>query len=177
MIQRPVTRRPSDLAAGVTRRESRRRNHKLDPYKALIDDRLREFPRLSARQLFDEVRATGYPGGYGRVGDYVRMVRPRDPSSRATGRPGDRAAVQRRCLDWPTFGVVTITRRTFASTSRRPTVGFVFSTKRTGPACSALVSSHYDAGQVRREVGWHGARESVGPWVARFEYVPGHAFL
>ena len=68
-----------DLVAGRTRRESRRREHKLDPYKAIIDDRLREFPRLSARRLFDEVRAAGYPGGYGRLNEYVRGSRPRDP--------------------------------------------------------------------------------------------------
>ena len=53
--------------------------HKLDPYKGIIDDRLREFPRLSARRLFDEVREAGYPGGYGRVYDYVRTVRPHEP--------------------------------------------------------------------------------------------------
>ena len=68
-----------DLEAGSTRREPRSRVHKLDPYKAIIDDRLAEFPRLTARRLFDEVRAAGYPGGYGRVNDYVRAVRPRDP--------------------------------------------------------------------------------------------------
>ena len=37
------------------------------------------FPKLSAARLFEEVRAAGYPGGYGRVNEYVRQVRPRDP--------------------------------------------------------------------------------------------------
>ena len=42
-----------DLAAGTTRRApQRRRKHKLDPYKGIIDDRLREFPKLSAQRLF-----------------------------------------------------------------------------------------------------------------------------
>ena len=69
-----------DLAAGRTRQAPRRRaKHKLDPFKGIIDDRLREFPQLSARRLFDEVRAAGYPGGYGRVNDYVRRVRPCAP--------------------------------------------------------------------------------------------------
>ena len=72
-----------DLEAGPTRRAPRRRAHKLDPYKAIIDERRREFPRLSAGcrrgRLFDEVRAAGYAGGYGRVNDHVRAVRPRDP--------------------------------------------------------------------------------------------------
>ncbi len=35
---------------------------KLDPYKAIIDARLEEFPKLSAKRLFDEVRAGGNPG-------------------------------------------------------------------------------------------------------------------
>lgn len=34
---------------------------KLDPYKAIIDARLAEFPRLSAQRLFDEIRAVGFP--------------------------------------------------------------------------------------------------------------------
>ena len=53
--------------------------HKLDPYKGIIDARLEEFPKLSAKRLFDEVRAAGYPGGYERVRHYVNTVRPREP--------------------------------------------------------------------------------------------------
>ncbi len=53
--------------------------HKLDPYKEIIDARLEAFPKLSAKRLFDEVRAAGYPGGYKRVLDYVRATRPREP--------------------------------------------------------------------------------------------------
>ena len=53
--------------------------HKLDPYKGIIEERLREFPRLSAKRLYEEVRAAGYTGGYVRVRDYVRGVRPREP--------------------------------------------------------------------------------------------------
>ena len=45
--------------------------HKLDPYKAIIDARLEAFPKLSAKRLFDEVRAADYPGCYSRVNDYV----------------------------------------------------------------------------------------------------------
>ena len=54
--------------------------HKLDPYKGVIDAWLAVFPRLSVQRLFDEVRAAGYAGGYGRVRDYVRQVRPREPA-------------------------------------------------------------------------------------------------
>ena len=53
--------------------------HKLAPYTGIIEARLEEFPGLSAKRLFDEVRAAGYPGGYSRVRDYVRAVRPREP--------------------------------------------------------------------------------------------------
>ena len=53
--------------------------HKLDPYKGIIDARLEAFPKLSAKRLFDEVRAAGDPGGYERVNDYVRETRPRAP--------------------------------------------------------------------------------------------------
>ena len=53
--------------------------HKLDPYKAIIDTRLEAFPKLSAKRLFDEIRAAGYPGGYKRVQEYVRATRPREP--------------------------------------------------------------------------------------------------
>ena len=61
-----------DLAAG-TRGYSPRPPvaHKLDPYKAIIDARLEAFPKLSAKRLFDEVRAADYPGCYSRVNDYV----------------------------------------------------------------------------------------------------------
>jgi len=69
-----------DLSSVEARYSSRPRvAHKLDPYKELIEVRLGEFPKLSAKRLFDEVRAAGYDGGYSRVRDYVREVRPRPP--------------------------------------------------------------------------------------------------
>ena len=72
--------RDRDLAAGARGYAPRPLvAHKLDPYKAIIDARLEAFPKLSAKRLFDEVRAAGYPGGYGRVRD----VRACDPAARA----------------------------------------------------------------------------------------------
>lgn len=68
---------PSSGAARYSPRP--RPPHKLDPYKELIAVRLEEFPKLSAKRLFDEVRALGYAGGYSRVRDHVRAVRPREP--------------------------------------------------------------------------------------------------
>ena len=69
------------MEAGAARYAARPATaHKLDPYKGIIDARLAEYPKLSAQRLFDEVRAAGYPGGYGRVRDYVRESRPRAPA-------------------------------------------------------------------------------------------------
>ena len=69
-----------DLSSGGSRYAPRPpAPHKLDPYTGIIDARLEEYPGLSAQRLFDEVRAAGYPGGYSRVRDYVRAVRPREP--------------------------------------------------------------------------------------------------
>ena len=48
----------------------------LDPYKKTIDDRLQQYPELSAARLFREVRELGFSGGYGTVKRYVRLVRP-----------------------------------------------------------------------------------------------------
>ena len=53
--------------------------HKLDPYKGVIDARLEAYPKLSAKRLFDEVRAAGYPGSYESVRNYARATRPREP--------------------------------------------------------------------------------------------------
>ena len=69
-----------DLSSGGARYSPRPAvPHKLAPYTGIIEARLEEFPGLSAQRLFDEVRAAGYPGGYSRVRDYVRAVRPREP--------------------------------------------------------------------------------------------------
>ena len=54
--------------------------HKPDPYKTIVDARLEAFPKLSAKRLFDEVRAAGYAGGYKRVQEYVRATRRCAPS-------------------------------------------------------------------------------------------------
>ena len=69
-----------DLSSGGARYAPRpAMPHKLAPSTGIIEARLEEFPGLSAKRLFDEVRAAGYPGGYSRVRDYVRAVRPREP--------------------------------------------------------------------------------------------------
>ncbi len=69
-----------DLSSGGARYAPRPAvPHKLAPDTGIIEARLEEFPGLSATRLFDEVRAAGSPGGYSRVRDDVRAVRPREP--------------------------------------------------------------------------------------------------
>ena len=59
--------------------------YKLAPYTRITAARLEEFPELSAKRLFDEVWASGYSGGYSRLRDYFRAVRPRRRGRSATG--------------------------------------------------------------------------------------------
>jgi len=69
---------------------------KIDGYRAIIDTRLAEYPRLTATRLYDEIRAAGYEGGYTQVKDYVRRVRPTptaDPVVRFETPPGRQAQV------------------------------------------------------------------------------------
>ena len=93
-----------NLSAGGARYGPRpRRPHKLDAYKGIITARLKDFPRLSARRLFEEVRAAGYTGGYGRVRDFVREIRPVEapaPVERFETPPGRQAQV-----DFATFSL------------------------------------------------------------------------
>ena len=68
----------------------------LDPYKPLIRTRLAEYPKLTAKRLFAEAKAAGYPGGYNVVKRYVRLVRPtppEDPVVRFETPPGLQAQV------------------------------------------------------------------------------------
>ena len=68
----------------------------LDPYKPLIRTRLAEYPKLTAKRLFEEAKAAGYSGGYNVVKRYVRRVRPtppEDPLIRFETPPGFQAQV------------------------------------------------------------------------------------
>src|SRR3954467_577623 len=47
---------------------------KIDDFRAIIDTRLAEFPRLTSTRLFTEIRAAGYAGGYTQLKEYVRRV-------------------------------------------------------------------------------------------------------
>jgi transposase len=86
-----------DVETGqVPRPERKPRPTKLDPYKAIIDERLGTYPELSAVRLFDEVRAAGYTGGLTQLKLYVAQVRPRPPAEpvvRFETDPGEQAQV------------------------------------------------------------------------------------
>lgn len=49
---------------------------KLDRVKGLIQERLAEFPALTAQRLLVECRAAGYAGGYTQLSEYVQTLRP-----------------------------------------------------------------------------------------------------
>jgi transposase len=67
---------------------------KLDQYKATIEARVREFPRLSAVRLFAECRAAGYTGGLTQLRVFVRSLRPApEPVVRFETEPGQQAQV------------------------------------------------------------------------------------
>src|ERR1019366_544740 len=79
-----------EVDAAVPRRPARRAQQ-VDPFTALIDERLTTYPALSAVRLFDECRAAGYPGGITQLRYYVMKVRPRpepEPIVRFETAPG-----------------------------------------------------------------------------------------
>lgn len=68
-----------DLDAGRVQYKPRPAvTHRLDTYKPLIEERLRQYPQLSSVRLLEEIRAAGYTGGYTQVKEFVRTVRPRE---------------------------------------------------------------------------------------------------
>src|SRR5215218_9575761 len=52
---------------------------KLDPFRPILETRLRAFPELSAIRLLEEIRAAGYTGGYSQLKAAVRQLRPVPP--------------------------------------------------------------------------------------------------
>lgn len=71
------------------------RASKLDAYKDYLLERLREFPELSGKRLFDEIRAKGYTGGISILRDFTRPHRvPRKTTViRFETPPGEQAQV------------------------------------------------------------------------------------
>ena len=68
---------------------------KLDPFKPIIETRLKALPELSSVRLLEEIRAAGYTGGYTQLKEYVRTIRPVEekPIVRFETPPGHQAQV------------------------------------------------------------------------------------
>ncbi len=80
-----------DLSAPPGPRQPTARATKLDRFHALIAERLRTYPELSAVRLLDECRADGYRGGYSQLKAHVAQVRPQpepEPIVRFETAPG-----------------------------------------------------------------------------------------
>lgn len=125
---------------------------KLDPYREVIRTRLADYPELSAVRLFDEVRAAGYPGGYGQVRAFVRQVRPApapEPVVRFETPPGLQAQA-----DFAEFHFPWGTRYAFVAVLGYSRVLFVrFSERQDMAALFAGLEAAFDAfGGVPREV-------------------------
>jgi len=52
------------------------RPSKLDAYRPRVDELLRKYPDITAQRVFEELRATGFRGGYTGVKELVRRIRP-----------------------------------------------------------------------------------------------------
>lgn len=81
--------------------QRRPRPSKLDPYKDYLLERLREFPELSAKRLFEEVRSQGYDGQISILKDFTRPHRV--PRKRTVVRFETPPGEQAQC-DWAELG-------------------------------------------------------------------------
>lgn len=69
---------------------------KLDAYKPLIEERLGQYPELTAVRLYREIHAAGYAGGMSQLRAFVRRTRPQviaDPIVRFETPPAHQAQV------------------------------------------------------------------------------------
>jgi transposase len=85
-----------DLDQPVRYERRRRPPSKLEPFKALIIERLRTYPKLSSVRLLEELRPAGYCGSYELLLKYVRTVRPvpaKEPVVRFETPPGHQMQV------------------------------------------------------------------------------------
>jgi len=81
------------------------RKSNLDPFKALLEEKLRIDPTIPATVLLQMLRNQGYPGGISQLRSYVAAIRvsprPREAFLKLTFEPGECAQV-----DWGEFGDV-----------------------------------------------------------------------
>jgi transposase len=79
---------------------------KLDPFKAYLAERLKDYPELSGHKLLQEIRGRGYPGGHSILREYLQTLRPaRNPKAflRLETQPAEFAQV-----DWAHCGTIIV---------------------------------------------------------------------
>ena len=107
-IHRQTVRRALEYVSGPPGNEARgaATTGKLEPFKAYMAERLKEYPALTAAKLQLEITRQGYSGGYTIIKEYLRETRPgrqRGVFLRLETLPGEYAQV-----DWAHTGHVTI---------------------------------------------------------------------
>ena len=65
------------LGLGVPRTPSQMKARMVDPYREVIDDTLRRYPKLLATRLHDMLRERGFRGSVRTLREHVALVRPR----------------------------------------------------------------------------------------------------
>lgn len=89
----------------VTRAGAAPRPTKLDGYKSYLQNRIKEYPELSAAKLLLEIRRMGYTGGLSRLKEHLSTLRPKSKETylRIETLPGEQAQV-----DWANCGTIQI---------------------------------------------------------------------
>lgn len=76
----------------------------LEEHRCYVEQRLQEFPELTADRIYRELKSQGYPGSYRQVARVVHCLRPNTPQQaflRYETKPGECAQ-----MDWGEFGRV-----------------------------------------------------------------------
>lgn len=77
ILRKHAARRNSGHSALPSGRARAPRPSKLDPYRDATDELLEKYPDITAQRVFEELKATGYKGGYSIVKTLVRKLRPK----------------------------------------------------------------------------------------------------
>jgi transposase len=89
----------------------------IEPFIPFILEKLEQYPKLTAKRLYNMVKERGYPGGDDHFRHLISLYRQRPPAEaflRLTTLPGEQAQV-----DWGSFGTITIGK------AKRSLVAFV----------------------------------------------------